>query len=115
MYFPVFQAGRRNASGADIHALVRNILEHNTRVQSMREEVAVHQARQALVREQVNEVAAAEDSIDGLIKDLQVIAPHPVEPGAWHISSGRRACSGETFHLRPHARCTARVANFLAE
>ena len=70
MYGP--QVGRRNGSGADIHVLVRSILERNTRVQSMREDVAVHQARQMLVREKINEVASAEANIDGLLTDLQV-------------------------------------------
>ena len=65
MYGP--QVGRRNGSGADIHVLVRSILERNTRVQSMREDVAVHQARQMLVREKINEVASAEANIDGLL------------------------------------------------
>jgi len=91
MGFPILQAGRRNASGADIHALVRNILEHNTRVQSMRKEVAVHQARQALVREKVNEVAAAEATIDGLLTDLQVIASIRLclASGVLHLGGGR--------------------------
>lgn len=71
------QAGRRNGSGSDIHALIRSILERNTRLQSIRTDVAVHQARQALVREKINEVAAAEASIDGLLSDLQVTSVRP--------------------------------------
>jgi hypothetical protein len=50
------------------------MLEHNSRAQSMREEVAVHQARQALVREKVDNVSSAEAYIDGLLNDLQVCA-----------------------------------------
>ena len=64
--------GRRNGCGADINALVREVIENSSRAQSMREEVEEHQARQKMVREKVNEVARAEAYIDGLLGDLQV-------------------------------------------
>jgi len=64
--------GRRNRCGEDIYGLVRKLLEHNSRAQNMIGQVAEHQARQALVRAKVNEVADAEATIDGLITELKV-------------------------------------------
>jgi len=64
--------GRRNGCGADIYGLVRKLLEHNSSAQTIRGQVAEHQARQALVRQKVNDVADAEATMDGIITELKV-------------------------------------------
>jgi hypothetical protein len=86
--------GRRNGCGADIQALVRDLLEHNTRAQSTRSLMAEHQARQALVREKINNVAGAEATIDGLLTDLQVVinsafTVSPIVPAAFPVVARR--------------------------
>ena len=69
-------AGRRNGSGAHIQTLVREVLQRNANVQTTRAQVEEHQARQAIVRDKIQEVEHAEETIDKLLMDLQVTLSH---------------------------------------